>query len=75
MSSAGAGGAAVAGEVEALTVDELPFTGMPLWLAVFGGCLLLGTGLAIRQASWAPQGDAQGVPVSTSSKKADTISR
>jgi outer membrane biosynthesis protein TonB len=75
VSSAGAGGAAVAGEVEVLAVDELPFTGMPLWLAVFGGCLLLGTGLAMRKASWAPEGSAQGAPVSTSSKKADTISR
>jgi hypothetical protein len=69
------GGAAVAGEAEVLAVDELPFTGLPLWLAVFGGCVLLGTGLAIRKASWAPERDAQGAPVSTSSKKADTISR
>jgi hypothetical protein len=68
-----ADGAAVAGEVEVLGVDELPFTGVPLWLAVFAGCLLLGTGLALRNASWAPEVDAQ--PVSTSAKKAETTRR
>jgi hypothetical protein len=66
-------GAAVAGEVEVLGLDELPFTGVPLWLAVFAGCLLLGTGLALRKASWAPEGAAQ--PVSTSAKKAETTLR
>jgi hypothetical protein len=45
----------VAAHVEAAAaVQELPFTGVPLWVAVFAGCLLLGTGLAIRKASWAP---------------------
>jgi hypothetical protein len=66
-------GGAVAGEVEVLGMDELPFTGMPLWLAVFAGCLLLGTGLTLRKASWAPEGGAQ--PVSTSAKKAETTLR
>jgi hypothetical protein len=44
----------VAARVEAGVLQELPFTGLPLWMAVFAGCLLLGTGLAIRKASWAP---------------------
>jgi hypothetical protein len=70
---ASADGAAVAAEVEVLGVDELPFTGVPLWLAVFAGCLLLGTGLALRNASWSPEGGAQ--PVSTSTKKAETALR
>jgi hypothetical protein len=70
---AGADGASVAGDVEVLGVNELPFTGVPLWLAVFAGCLLLGTGLALRKASWAPESGAQ--PVSTSAKKADTTLR
>jgi hypothetical protein len=46
--------AGVAAHVEAGVLQELPFTGLPLWIAVFAGCLLLGTGLAIRKASWAP---------------------
>jgi hypothetical protein len=44
----------VAAHGAAAAVQELPFTGVPLWGAVFAGCLLLGTGLAIRKASWAP---------------------
>jgi hypothetical protein len=44
----------VAAHVEAAVLQELPFTGLPLWIAVFAGCLLLGTGLGIRKASWAP---------------------
>jgi hypothetical protein len=44
----------VAAHVEAGVLQELPFTGLPLWIAVFAGCLLLGTGVAIRKASWAP---------------------
>jgi hypothetical protein len=44
----------VAAHVEAGVLQELPFTGLPLWIAVFAGSLLLGTGLAIRKASWAP---------------------
>jgi hypothetical protein len=55
----------VAAHVEAAGVQELPFTGVPLWIAVFAGCLLLGTGLAIRKASWAPgEAEADRVPAS-----------
>ena len=64
---------AVAGAVEVEGVAELPFTGMPLWVAVFAGCVLLATGLAMLKASWAPEGGAQAA--STSAKKADTASR
>jgi hypothetical protein len=36
---------------------------MPLWLAVFVGCLLLAGGVAIRKASWAPrEAEADRVP-------------
>jgi hypothetical protein len=34
--------------------DELPFTGMPLWVAVLAGFWLLGSGLAIRKAFYDP---------------------
>jgi hypothetical protein len=45
----------VAAHVEVAVAQELPFTGVPLWLAVFVGCLLLTAGVAIRKASWAPR--------------------
>jgi hypothetical protein len=48
----------VATHVEAAVRQELPFTGLPLWLAVFAGSVLLAGGLAIRKASWAP-GEAE----------------
>lgn len=48
----------VAAYAEAAARGELPFTGLPLWLAVFAGWVLLGAGLAIRKASWAP-GEAE----------------
>jgi hypothetical protein len=44
----------VAAHVEAAVRQELPFTGVPLWIAVFAGSLLLAGGVAIRKASWAP---------------------
>jgi hypothetical protein len=44
----------VAAYGEAGVLQELPFTGLRVWIAVFAGCLLLGMGLAIRKASWAP---------------------
>lgn len=54
----------VAAHVEAAVQQELPFTGLPLWIAVFAGCLLLGTGLAIRKASWAPdEAEADRLPL------------
>jgi hypothetical protein len=45
----------VAAHVEAAVRQELPFTGLPLWVAVFAGSVLIACGIAIRKASWAPQ--------------------
>jgi hypothetical protein len=66
------GDQAVAGAAEVEGVAELPFTGLPLWVAVFIGCVLLATGLAVLKASWAPE-SAQAA--STSAKKADNSPR
>jgi hypothetical protein len=45
----------VAAEVaEAAVAAELPFTGMPLWVAVLAGFWLIGSGLAIRKAFGQP---------------------
>jgi hypothetical protein len=48
-------GAAVAAEVaETAGASELPFTGMPLWVAILAGFWLIGSGLAIRKAFGRP---------------------
>jgi hypothetical protein len=48
-------GAAVAAEVaEAAGAAELPFTGMPLWVAALAGFWLIASGLGIRKALGRP---------------------
>jgi hypothetical protein len=53
--SHGGSDSGVAAQVAATaTTGKLPFTGMPLWVAVLAGFWLIGSGLAIRKAFGRP---------------------